>query len=110
MSGGGRRGVGTARPTSWTERSNGNRALEAAQVDAIIRRHQAGVGATEIAREFGISRRTVYRWVRACVLPVEAGGWRALFAIRDADSQVREGPVQLSPVAAHRGRTMRHPA
>lgn len=92
-----RRRAPRSRPTPWTERYKGDRALSAAQIDQLVRALEAGASPTVLARELGVSRRTVYRWRHARIAMCRIEGWKALFVIRPIDSGVREGPVQLTP-------------
>jgi predicted DNA-binding transcriptional regulator AlpA len=48
----------------------------------------------EVARELGVSRRTLYRWRHATFHDVEVDGWRATFVIRPDQMP---SPVQITP-------------
>lgn len=73
------------------------RSLSAARINHLVRAIEGGASPTALAREMGISRRTVYRWRHARIVLFKVHGWKALFAIRPVDSEVRDGPVQLTP-------------
>lgn len=83
------RRIGTARTVS-------DRALSATDIENLVRARRAGARVVDLAREYGVSRRTIYRWLHAEIRSCEIGGYRALFAIRRPEDSVREGPVQVS--------------
>jgi hypothetical protein len=73
--------------------------LNADQVGHIQRALDAGVAATELARRYRVSVRTIFRVrhrVGESVQTVTVGQWAASFAIRD------ESPVQVEPWRASR--------
>jgi hypothetical protein len=68
--------------------------LNAAEVGHIQRALDAGVAATELARRYRVSVRTIFRVRHRAGEPVQIvsiGPWAARFAVRE------EGPVQVEP-------------
>jgi DNA invertase Pin-like site-specific DNA recombinase len=70
------------------------RLLSASEIEHLKRAMAAGTPPGDLARELGVSKRTVYRWRQARIERVEASGWWAFFALRP-DSTHPE-PVQVS--------------
>jgi DNA invertase Pin-like site-specific DNA recombinase len=69
------------------------RRLTPQQEQAVAVAHEAGVPPDAIAREYRVSRRTVYRTLARAPRPhrvVECDGWKATFVLTD------EGPVRVT--------------
>ena len=81
-------------------RSRGYRLMSlanAARLDEALRtRHSGGSLSIErLAREMGVSRRTLYRWRGARVHEVTVAGWSAIFVVRPG--HLGGVPVQCTP-------------
>ena len=70
------------------------RRITPAQADAIVRARAAGVPATTLAKEYGVSVRSIYRAIADLAnqqpITVTVASWRAQFVIRP------EGPVRVT--------------
>lgn len=58
-------------------------------------RRQASMNA--LARELGVSRRTLYRWRGATFHTVVVEGWKATFVIRPHHTETAGCPIQITP-------------
>lgn len=68
---------------------------DAARLDAALTGRHDGTTMLDLAREMGVSRRTLYRWRGARVHEVRVGGWVATFVTRPSHA---DGiPVQCTP-------------
>lgn len=57
------------------------RALSVDQVAEIRRLRRQGVRVATIALRYGVTARTVYRYLKGVTLPVNVSGWRADFVV-----------------------------
>lgn len=92
-----RRGASVVDPTGAG--SQGYRRISlsnVARLDAALSRIPKGSTAIErLAREMGVSRRTLYRWRGATVHEARVGGWVATFICRPGHNG--GAPVQATP-------------
>ena len=85
---------GKYRATPYVGHLPGNRAMNLVEIEELQRARAAGATARQLADRFGVSVRTIYRWLDTEVVQVEVGGWAASFAIRPKGDQ-RPSPVQI---------------
>ena len=74
-------------------RSADGKSLEPWQIRELLDDHRRGIKPDELAAAYGISKRTVYRYLDARVERIYVDGWTAWFALH---SDKRE-PQRLTP-------------
>lgn len=67
----------------------------AARLAEAIKAAKGSTGIEALAREMGVSRRTLYRWRHARVHEVTVAGWSAIFVVRPG--HLGGVPVQCTP-------------
>jgi hypothetical protein len=70
------------------------RALSPGDQEELIERYDAGWSIDALMRCYGISRRTVYRYVAGEVVVVRIGGWEAAFQVNPREGR-GEHPVRI---------------